>query len=649
MTSRPDCRSPWTIAQVVENTPNVTVRVPIVVNCRLLTGEEQTSALRPPVMPPTAMNAIDDGELTRVLTDLKSGDGNRVRNACRVLYEAAPVEERRGDVARALERLLTDPDGGLRSEAVRALGVWGDARSAGPLVERLNDESFGARDELFEALGRLEPSEAVAEAVVPWLATDAGRASRILRAIGTAAERPLLRLVEEGAETRARSEACHVLRDVGGAESVPALEVIARLKDEGEIGRVAAESVKAIARRYPNEEEWAVILLDLKSPDGGRRRQAAERLLVVAPVEAHRAEVARALESLTGDVDGGTQSIAFRALATWGDEASRSFLVDRLSDPSLRTVREAIDAVTRLEPTDESAAEAVARWLKADRGLVIGALMALGPAAEKTVVTLIGQEEDWGARNDLCRLLGKIGTDASLPLLRDLAQNDMSGIVKGTANNAAQEIAARNTADRWVAAALADLKSTDHNRCKQAVERLATAQASQLRRAEVARALEALFDDQDIFMRQSLMRAAANWGDDQTADALAARLQQKDLHDWRETLQALIALRPDDCTLAAATSRLPEDVRLVTQLLRPLGPRAEQALLAVAQSGSDGGRTRVEACRVLGELGSPETVPELQQMAGKAGEEQVGRDAEDALKAISARLIPSPSTIPAAE
>ncbi len=130
-------------------------------------------------MPPTPRNPIDQAELNKLASDMKSGDVNRARAACRTLADAAPIEENRGDVARLLERLLTAQDEGLRGDAVRALGIWGDSRSVELLTGCLQNEAFGARESLFDALGRLDPTEAAAEAVVAWLSRDPGaRAER---------------------------------------------------------------------------------------------------------------------------------------------------------------------------------------------------------------------------------------------------------------------------------------------------------------------------------------------------------------------------------------------------------------------------------------------------------------------------------------
>ena len=141
-------------AKVVENSESVTLRVPVQVSCKLLEGAEREKALRFPVVSPTAMNPVSDSDVTEILTELNSADNGRRTRAANRLRDAAPLEPRRAEVARALNTLLTDRDGFVRSATIQAVGVWGDASSVPLLLEHLNDDHYGSRGELFEALAR---------------------------------------------------------------------------------------------------------------------------------------------------------------------------------------------------------------------------------------------------------------------------------------------------------------------------------------------------------------------------------------------------------------------------------------------------------------------------------------------------------------
>ena len=615
---------------VVETATHVTYRVPIQVACKLLEGRDREKALRPPELSTTAMNPIDDGGLTKILADLKATDLGRRREAGRVLYDSAPIEGRRGEVARLLERMALDRDPGARSDAVKALGIWGDGRSVDALIAALRDESFGARDEVFEALARLSPTEKAAEAIVGRLVKDPNRARRALRAIGPPAEGPLLRVVEEGTDLASRLEACRALREVGTSQGMPALEKIARLKQDGEIGRVAEEAIREIGRRWPGDDEWESILRQARSPDGGRRQEAADRLMKSEPNPARRDEVARALESLAADVDGGTQSMALRALGSWGDPKSRPVLIGRLEDPDPRPVREAIDALGKLGP-DERAARAIAGRLDRERGAAIEALAAMGPVAERAAIARLAGTKDVFLRSDLCKLLGRIGTDASLPALRQAAQ----GPNPEDARRVLKDLEARVRGER-PSDALAALKSADRFRRGEAIQQFAALAPSAAARAEVARALDPLWDLEDVFVKKPLREAVVAWGDDRSADALADRLARPDFKEWQEAMQALVTLRPDARTAEILTDHFARDPRLVLLMAKPMAAQAERPLLAIARAPGEP-RIRIEACRAVGSIGTPASVPDLRALARRAGDAQLAGEAEEALKSIAAR------------
>ncbi len=617
--------------EVIEISGNTRLRLPIAVSCRLLEGKDREKALRPPAQAPSAMNPIEAGDLNKLLADLKSPDTGRRRAACQALFNAAPIEGRRADVARAIERLVPDRDMGLRGDAVRALGVWGDARSADTIIETLRDESFGVRDELFEALSRLSPTEKAAEAVVPWLAKENGRAAKALRAIGPPAEGPLIRQVEAGTDLKLRTEACRLLKDVGTSQSVPALERLAGQKQDGEVGRDAEEAVKNIARRWPGDDEWTALLGQARSPDGGKRREAADRISKAEPVEARRGEVARILEALAGDVDGGTQSMAFRALGTWGDERSRAILIGRLADPDLRPVREAMEALGKLGP-DEQAARAIASRASKDRRIAVEALTSMGPVAEDAALLALNDAgRDVFLRNDLIRLLGKIGTDASLPALREAAGKRDGG----EAQKALKEVEAR-TKGPDALALLPELKSADGNRRRDALRAIASLPRDAAKAPQAARALDPLWDIDDGSMKKPLREAVVRWGDDRSADALAERLARPDFRQWEEALTALAGLRPDARTAGLLAARLGQNQGVVIAAASTMPFEAERPLLAIAKNEGDP-KARADACRALGAIGTRASLPDLQALAGRAGDAQLAREADDALKAIASR------------
>jgi S1-C subfamily serine protease/HEAT repeat protein len=625
---------------VVENSGNTTFRLPITVRCKLLEGKDRELGLRPPIYAPTAMNKIDSSDLARIVTILKTGDNNQKREALRLLTDSAPMENKRPEVSRVLERLANDKDMGVRSDVIKAMGVWGDKKIVESLIASLGNESYGVRDELYEALSRVSPTEKTAEAIIAWLAKDQNRASKALRAIGAPAEAPLLQTVESGSDPRVRLEACRLLKEVGTSQSVPTLQKIAQWKQGGDVGRNAEVAIRSITQRWPSDDELTTLIKQLRASDGGRRREAADRLIKCSANEARRAEVARGLEGLLGDPDNHNQSMAFRALAVWGDARSRAAIIDKLDDPGFRSVREAIDALGKLGP-DEASARAIAGRLKKERGPAIEALTVMGSIAEPVALGALKEAGNDGfLRNDLLKLLGKIGTSESLSTLRDAASS-ASPREAGETKRALKEVEDRVGPDGGagalsIASYLDDLKSTDARKRKDAVQRLTNLAPTDADRATIARALDAVWDLDDFSVKRLLREAVVRWGDDKSADLLTDRLAKPDFKSWDDAIYALVALRADARTGELLVGRFTRNPNLVSELGKKFPTVIEPLIVAIALKEGEA-RLRAEACRTLGQLGTPAVLPDLQTLASKAQEVELGKAADETLKVITAR------------
>ncbi|MGC8638795.1 MAG: HEAT repeat domain-containing protein [Isosphaeraceae bacterium] len=622
-------------AKVVENSESVTLRVPIQVSCKLLEGTEREKALRFPVLPPTALNPLSDSDLTETLADLKSLDNGRRSRAANRLRDAAPVQNRRPEVVQALQALLTDRDGSVRNAAIQAIGVWGDASSAPLLLEHLNDDHYGSRGELFEALARIEPDERIARAMLPWLAKDAGQASRVLRAMGSAAEPSLLEFVASDARPESRVEACRLLKEVGTSRSLPELKELASKRDSEELGRAAGDVARRIRERYLKGAELTAVLEGLSSTDVNRRRDAARRLLSATPIEARRDEVSRVLVSRLSEPDNETQRLVIQTLGSWGGPDAAPALANRLKDPSFLPWRETIETLGKIGH-DQASAAAIARWIKQDRGVVLRALEAIGPPAEPTAIALVKSEQDWSTRSEVCKLLGTIGSQTCFPTLQEATKNKKDGFVVMAAQASLKKLQGARMTDAEVQATLDRLKSTDPSQRREAAHGLAGAGVDPAHRAAIAKGLaEALADREDSVQREAL-GALRVWGDRSSAKVLAERCKDKQWNPWRDGLTILAQLDPGPRTAEVMIERMPEDSGHVTRLLHELGPAAEPAILQAIQRAPDP-RVRVESCRVLESIGTEACLPVLQAAAARMGEGQVGSAAEDALHGIAER------------
>lgn len=170
----------------------------------------------------------DSDFAAQVLFDLKSPTQNKRRDALRRIANAPPTDDGKEEIARAIEPLLKDPDGFTRSEAAKALGVWGGKENADALVGALRDPAFNVVWAVFDALERLRLPE-TAGPVASFMAVQQNRnnAAKVLVAIGPPAEPAVIPLLSHG-DQFVRMEAAQVLEKIGGEACVPALQELIR-------------------------------------------------------------------------------------------------------------------------------------------------------------------------------------------------------------------------------------------------------------------------------------------------------------------------------------------------------------------------------------------------------------------------------------
>jgi hypothetical protein len=187
------------------------------------------------------------------------------------------------------------------------------------------------------------------------------------------------------------------------------------------------------------------MLGDLQGQDVERRRAAAQRLLRTKPTSDRKADVVKALEARLGDEDAPTRLAAVRAFAAWaGAEAVPTLvkLLDEDNPPLRRTVFAELGTLQ-----DPGAAEVVAKnWLTRDRENASQALQAMGAVAEPYLQPLLAHE-DSVVRVDACRLLGKVGTRASIPMLLKLTGDETPPQLAEAAWDAIATIAVRKPKD----------------------------------------------------------------------------------------------------------------------------------------------------------------------------------------------------------
>jgi hypothetical protein len=182
----------------------------------------------------------DSDWVGQVLFDLKSPTLQRRKDALRRLSEAPPDEARRVEVAKAIEPVLKDPDGFARSDAAKALGVWGGKENVPALIQALRDPAFNVVWAVFDALERLkDPSSA--DPVAAFLGTpqNRGNAAKVLKAIGAPAEPAVIKYLQAG-DPFVRMEAANILKEIGTEACVPALQDLIRRTNNHGLDAMAA-------------------------------------------------------------------------------------------------------------------------------------------------------------------------------------------------------------------------------------------------------------------------------------------------------------------------------------------------------------------------------------------------------------------------
>ncbi len=230
---------------------NLSLSVPVTVNCQLLAPEEAEHRLkaREETLAAAAANAakanepkpVEAAERERLMQDLRSNEEAILRRAADRLARA-PADDQAEAVAEALVPLLGDRSSFVRTAAARALVSWGTEKSVAALVKAVEDSDLWVRRAAMEALGR-QKSPVAAKAVAARLVQmqDRSEAVKTLKAMGAAAESEVAPYLKDR-DMWVQLESCKLLGQIGTPQSVPALE------EYGRSGKpmAAAESRKAI-------------------------------------------------------------------------------------------------------------------------------------------------------------------------------------------------------------------------------------------------------------------------------------------------------------------------------------------------------------------------------------------------------------------
>jgi cyclophilin family peptidyl-prolyl cis-trans isomerase/HEAT repeat protein len=373
---------------------------------------------------------------------------------CAVLLAAAPaaapstrldklarlgaLEDRRSAGNGELDRLLSDPDKGVRRRAALAAGRIADASAIPALVDLMNDSDAELRQMAAFGLGLVGDKQAAPRLVASLKDVDAVVRARSAEALGRLGDprvagdiaRMILETMPKGAAV------VSVRGDDAGNANDPWLEMrlglfaLARLKDP----RVA-ESV-LLSNGRPRFDWWAATwtAMRLESPllrpvlaaaagsdDRVSRAYAARGLGALKDPSA-----LELLTPLARDPDETVAVNALRAIAVIGDARGSAAVVAALASTDLTIKREALTALATLPP-DPALRARVVPYVGHEQAFIrAAALSALAKIdRDEFALVLSGLDPDpeWFVRAALATALGERGDEQSVGILFGLLKD----------------------------------------------------------------------------------------------------------------------------------------------------------------------------------------------------------------------------------
>jgi hypothetical protein len=206
--------------------------------------------------------------------------------------------------------------------------------------------------------------------------------------------------------------------------------------------------------------------------------------------------------------------------------------------------------------------------------------------------------------------------------------------VTKTASDFANNFTEAFAPPRDVSQAIAYLKSGDTFRRHNALQWLARTPLDEKRRVEVARAVEPFLEDRDGSLHAAAANVLVTWGVSENVPVLLRALDD-DGPGHAEVIQALGAIK-DARAAGPLARRLSNffDRGHASKALRALGSVAEPEVVKCLQHRDFGVRT--EACKILKYIGTPQSVPALQE-AARDSAPGVSDEAQAALDEIARR------------
>jgi cyclophilin family peptidyl-prolyl cis-trans isomerase/HEAT repeat protein len=348
------------------------------------------------------------------------------------------LEDTRSPESNELDRLLRDPDRGVRRRAALAAGRLGDAAVVPTLIELMNDGEAEVRQMSAFALGLIgdkQGAERLLASLQDSNATVRGRAAEALGRLGDPRAGPAIaRMVVESTPKGAPVVA--VRGDDPGSAQDPWLELrlalfaLAKLKD----AKAAEQALLASGR--PRFDWWAATWTAMRLESPSLRPVLVAAAASTDPLS--RAFAARglgalqdaaSLELLTGLARDGDSNVvvnAVRALGAIGDSQGAAGITTALLSKDPEIVREALEALAALPP-DKAWRSRIVPFVGDERAMIRGAALQALARVDKDEFTLVlsglDPDPEWFVRAALAEALGRRGDEASVAILFEMLKD----------------------------------------------------------------------------------------------------------------------------------------------------------------------------------------------------------------------------------
>ena len=191
---------------------------------------------------------LDEVRRDSILGRLNQSDAATIMLALQELshFDPDPDSDKIGP---ALEKLLSNPESGIRASAAKQLSIWGEKLSAPSVLKLLEDSNGEVRHAAIETLATWEHEPAVAP-IADRLRSSEDRQSA-KRALVRMAAKAEAKVIESlgSSELAVRLVACEILGEIGSKErSIPPLKELAQ-RENGLVAVRAREAIDQITGR----------------------------------------------------------------------------------------------------------------------------------------------------------------------------------------------------------------------------------------------------------------------------------------------------------------------------------------------------------------------------------------------------------------